>query len=140
MSWFLGDVQQGRDPMIQGGVDDPFGCAYAQLCSAVRREVSEEQFRQTRAEAVSSVLSADSWAGARTGPYEYATGVDEERPDMETLDPDVVSTWKDGEFTWYEHIDDRTIVSDSGQMERWRIDLVREDGEWRVCGFEKRQP
>lgn len=28
MAWFLSDVQQGRDPSIQGGVTDPFGCAY----------------------------------------------------------------------------------------------------------------
>lgn len=138
VSWFLGDVVQGRDPNIQGGVDDPFGCAYAQLCAEIRGRVSEAEFRASRAEAVSSVLSADTWAGARTGPYEYTTGVDEERPDMETIDSEVTATWKDVEFTWYEHIDDRTIVSGSGQTVRWRLDLVREDGSWRVCGFEKR--
>lgn len=85
------------------------------------------------------MLSADTWAGARTGPYEYTPGVDEERPDIETLDTVVASTWKDVEFTWYEHIDDRTIVTGSDVTERWRVDLVREEGAWRVCGFEKRE-
>jgi hypothetical protein len=137
VSWFLGDVVQGRDPTIQGGVDDPFGCAYMQLCAEIRVRISEDEFRASRAEAVSSVLSANTWAGARTG-YRYTTGVDEQRPDLETLDSDVTATWKDVDFTWYEHFDDRTIASGSGVSVRWRLELVREDGSWRVCGFEKR--
>lgn len=49
VSWFLSDVVQGRDPNIRGGVDDPFGCAYAQLCSDLRARVSEAEFRASRA-------------------------------------------------------------------------------------------
>ena len=64
VQYSLGDVQQGRDPRITGGVADPFGSAYAQLCSALKRTTSEAQFRHSRASAISSVLTADSEQGS----------------------------------------------------------------------------
>jgi hypothetical protein len=32
------------------------------------------------------------------------------------------------------------VVSDSGQTERWRVNLMREDGDRRVCDLEKSEP
>ena len=137
VAWFLGDVQQGRQPMIQGGVEDPFGCAYAQLCGDIKSRVGEKDFRTSKGELVSPVLSADTWRGARSPgeEYEYRVGVDEERPDIDTLDPALEATWKDGEFTWFEQFDDDSTVTGSRRTERWRIGLVREMGSWRVCTF-----
>jgi hypothetical protein len=130
--WFLGDVQQGRDPDIQGGVDDPLGCAYDQLCEVQRDAVTEDDFRRSVGEAVSPLLTADSHAG----PSVYVDrGLAEERPDLDTLEPELSATWVEVEATWYEHIDGDTIVSDSGREEHWRVDLVREGGSWRVCEF-----
>ena len=130
--WFLGDVQQGRDPTITGGVDDPFQCAYDSLCTAQRNRISEDEFRRSEGAAVSDLLTADSWAG----PSVYVDrGLAQERPDMDTLDPELDETWVEIEATRYEHIDDRTIVTGSGESEHWRVDLVREDGGWRVCEF-----
>jgi len=130
--WFLGDVQQGRDPTIAGGVDDPFGCAYTQLCQARQDEITEAEFRASKGEVLSSLLTADTHAGS--SPY-VDRGVSEQHPALETLDEDLTRTWVEILATWYDHIDDRTIVSDSEREERWRINLVREDGQWRICNF-----
>ena len=128
--WFLGDVQQGRDSTIEGGVDDPFGCAYAQLCQARRDQMTEAEFRETGGEALSTLLTADSHAG----PSAYVDrGLSAEHPGRASLDPRLAATWVQVEAVRYERIDDRTIVSGSGIEERWRVDLVREDGRWRVC-------
>ena len=130
--WFLGDVQHGRDPTIEGGVDDPFGCAYEQMCAPRRNEVSEAEFRRTEGEAVSELLSADSHAG----PSVYVDrGLSQSHPALESLASEVTESWVEVKATWYEHIADRTIVSGSGREEHWRVDLVREDGAWRVCEF-----
>jgi hypothetical protein len=61
--------------------------------------------------------------------------VDEERPDIDTLDPAVEATWSDVEFTWFEQFDDDSTATGSRRTERWRIGLVREMGSWRVCAF-----
>lgn len=130
--WFLGDVQQGRDPTITGGVDDPFQCAYDQLCNAQRNAVTAEEFRSSEGAATSNLLTTDSHAG----PSAYVDrGLAQERPDEDTLDPALGTTWVEVEATRYEHIDDRTIVTGSGESEHWRVDLVREDGAWRACEF-----
>jgi hypothetical protein len=130
--WFLGDVGQGRDPTITGGVEDPFGCAYDRRCASWRGGVSEDEFRSSGGAVVSRVLTADTHAG----PSVYADrGLAQDRPNDETLDPALSATWIEVSATWYEHIDNRTIVSSSGQTERWRVDLVRENGTCRLCGF-----
>jgi hypothetical protein len=130
--WFLGDVQQGRDPAIMGGVDDPFGCAYASLCDARRREVSEDRFRSTKGAVVSGLLTADTWEGSSV----YVDlGLVDERPDGATLDPGLSATWVEIQATRFEHLDAQTILSGSGVTEKWRVDLVREHGGWRLCHF-----
>ena len=115
-------------------MDDPFACAYAQLCREIRDRVTEAEFRKTRGEAVSEALSADSFSAARSETGAYRVGVDEERPDEETLERDVLSTWNDAELIWNERVDNRETY----RKERWRIDVVREVGAWRVCGFSRR--
>jgi len=126
--YFLGDVQQGRDPAIAGGVDDPFGCAYDQLCQVIRDEVPEQRFRSSRGEAVSSALSATTESGARHGDFEQV-GVDAQYDDMKTLDPTISTAWENVDFSW----------SDAGgpRKETWRLDFVRDRADWRVCGFTK---
>jgi hypothetical protein len=56
------------------------------------------------------------------------------------LDPALAVTWEEVDLVKYTHVDDRTIVNGSDRHEKWRIDLVREHGAWRVCGFEKLSP
>lgn len=125
-------VGQGQDPLITGGADDPFGCAYNLLCDDQQQRVSEEEFRSTFGAAISRLLTADTTAG----PSVYVDrGLDRQHSSSETKDRDVMSTWIDVEATWFEHIDERTIVIGSGVEEHWRVDLVREDGDWQLCEF-----
>lgn len=133
--WFFGDVQQGRNPWTTGGVDDPFGCAYSSLCNSLRRDVSESEFRESQGEAVSQALSADSYSGSRSDTGEYRLGVDVQHDGMDTLDGEISSSWSNADLSWSEHIDDRTIVEGSTRTETWRIDLVSEEGDWKVCDF-----
>jgi hypothetical protein len=129
MITFLGDVQDARDPMIMGGPSDPWQCAYDVLCDRQRDRVSAQQLRDSRGEALSPLLSADTHAG----PSAY---VDRGLRSQHTYPwDDVESTWIEVEAAWYERIDARTVVTDSRREEHWRVDLVRESGDWRVCGF-----
>ncbi|MFV0316164.1 MAG: hypothetical protein ACK5O2_04275 [Microthrixaceae bacterium] len=133
--WLFGDVQQGRNSWISGGGDDPFGCAYSSLCDNLQRDVSESEFRQSKGEAVSEALSADSYSGSRSDSGDYRIGVDVQHDDIETLDSELSATWRNADLSWSERIDERTIVEGSTKTETWRIDLIRQRGEWKVCGF-----
>lgn len=126
--YFLGDVQQASLDQVTGGEDDPLGCAYDQLCRAVRDRVPEELFRATKGVAVSSVLDATSESGARHGDFALV-GVDAQYDDVKTLDPSITTAWGNIDFKWYR--------SGSTRTETWRLDFIREDGSWRVCGFTK---
>jgi hypothetical protein len=130
---FFGDLQQARDPEIQGGVDDPLGCAYHLLCAAQRDRVTESRFRDTRGEAVSPALSADTWAG----PSAYDThGLKEQHTIGQDLDdPGLMSTWTEFEATWFTHAGD--VIRGVDRVEHWRVDFVKEDGNWRVCGLRR---
>jgi len=125
---FLGLVQQGDIPDSVAGdrIDDPYGCAYPMLCEELRSVVSEEEFRATGGEAVSTVLAADTFQG----PSVY-------QPDLdlyETRSSDSSATI-DFVAGYFERIDEVTVVADSETTERWQTALVREDGNWKVCGF-----
>jgi hypothetical protein len=133
ISWFFTDVQQGRDPRIEGGVSDPFGCAYGLLCRAQQDRVSENQFRTSRGEAISDALSADTWAG----PSVYVDRGLAEGPDLDTDDPSVEATWSEAELSWYRYADDGDGTVGLARLEHWRIDLVREAGEWRLCDLHR---
>ena len=129
----FGFIQEGRDPLIQPGVDDPFECAYQLLCAAQRTAVSRDDFRRTRGEAVSPVFSADDVAG----PSVYDDrGLSTERPTGLPDDPQLNSTWIEFEADWYVHVDEHT-VSGLPRVEHWRVDFVREEGQWRLCQFER---
>jgi len=134
VGYFFGSVHEGRNSTTSNPVDDPFACAYRQLCLALRAEVSEAEFRDSRGEALSPLLSSDSYSGARAGADYPEVGLDQQHGDMDTLDPDVSSTWSDANFTW--SVD--TGTTELPRVERWRIDLEREEGAWRVCGFVQR--
>lgn len=136
---FFGDVQQGRNSWISGGVQDPFGCAYRSLCDSFQQQVTESEFRQSEGEAVSKALSADSYSGTRSSSGAYRVGVDVQHDDTDTLEPELSSTWTMADLSWAEHIDERTIVEGSTRTETWRVELLREEGEWRICGFEPPQ-
>lgn len=136
--YFFSDVHEARTATISNPVADPLGCAYRQLCGAMRASVTEDAFRSTRGEALSALLTADSYSGARSDSGRYDVGVDVERPDEDTLDPAVTTTWTDGHFTWDAQPDEHTAGTVEPHTERWRIDLVREGGGWKVCGFTKR--
>jgi hypothetical protein len=128
VAWFMSDVQQGRDPNITGGVGDPFACACDQLCEEIRSRVSEAQFRVSRGEAVSEALTAETWLG----PSAYSDrGLREQYSDMETLDPTIRSASAEATLLW------STMYPESEHREKWRISLVREGENWRVCGFER---
>lgn len=127
---FLGLVQEAGIPDSVAGerLDDPLGCAYLMLCERVRNTVSESEFRQTRGTAVSEVLAADSVQGPSV--YQPDLDLQEVRvsEDLATID---------FEASFFEHIDEVTVVTDSEVIERWQTELVREDGQWKVCGFER---
>jgi hypothetical protein len=139
--YFLGDVQQGRleqevrqgrDVTLTGGVDDPFQCAYDRLCEDQRDDVSEDEFRSTKGAVVSDLLTADSHAG----PSVYVDrGLAQERAESETLDPELKATWVEIEATRSRDPGEPTTISEARDEEQWRVDLVREDGSWRACGF-----
>jgi hypothetical protein len=84
---------------------------------------------------VSDLLTADTHAGRSV----YVDrGLDEEYPDGEP--PPVAETaWTEVEAQWFEHLDERTVSAEPVRVEIWRVDLVREEDEWRVCEF-SRQP
>lgn len=120
------------DDVLQNGLDDPLGCAYEQICEEQRSVITRDEFVRTVGAAVSEMLTADSFAG----PSVYTDrGLDAEHEGQATLDPDLESTWVDVLVTRYERVDERTVVSGSGKDERWRVELVREEGDWRLCGF-----
>lgn len=139
--YFLGDVQQGRleeevrqgrDLTLAGGVDDPFQCAYDRLCQDQRDDVGEDEFRHTEGAVVSDLLTADSHAG----PSVYVDrGLAQERPEDETLDPELKATWVEIEAIRSRDPGEPAAVSEARDEEHWRVDLVREDGSWRACGF-----
>jgi hypothetical protein len=134
--WFVGELQEARDSTIQGGVADPYGCAYGRLCRDVRARVSEAEFRRTSGEAVSRVLSAYTWTGTRDPQNSYNPG-----PTFPDGPTDDTHTWVDGLFGWLDPFS--VPVGTPGRSpvprpdEPWRTYLVREDGEWHICSFEK---
>ena len=142
--YFLGDVRQGRDPSIEGGVEDPFGSAYSQLCGRLKRRVSEAEFRDSKGARVSDALTADTGAVARHGnlegtPHERI-GVDAERESLETLSPSVRSTWVNVDLKWYQHNPDGSVGLDDPREETWRVELVKHGTRWEVCGFTPASP
>jgi hypothetical protein len=93
-----------------------------------------EAFRASRGADVSDALSATSYMGTRHG-NRYIVGVDEQHDSLMTLDQDISTTWTKADLTWA--IRDRNGgYLGNAREETWRIDLVRERGQWRVCGFE----
>lgn len=129
MITFVGDVLSARDPEEWGATSDRWRCVYIALCERERDRVSEQQFCDSRGEAISPVLSASTYRGPT------ACGDRRLRSQHEYPWKDVESTWIGLEAEWYEHIDARTIVTDSRHKKHWRVDLVRESGAWVVCGF-----
>lgn len=140
--YFFGDVQQGHnlDDVAAGtgvpignAVEDPWKAAYFQLCPEIRERVSLEAFRASRGADVSDALSATSYMGTRHGDR-YVVGVDVQHDSLTTLDQDISTTWTKADLTWA--IRDGSAYLGTAREETWRIDLVRERGQWRVCGFE----
>ena len=83
---------------------------------------------------MSSVVTADGEAGARHGDFERV-GVDAQYDDMATLRPTIASAWVNVDFEWYQKTPDGASITDTRRQETWRVELVRESGAWRVCGF-----
>jgi hypothetical protein len=140
---FFGDVQEGHNiddvaagtgVPIRNAVEDPWRAAYFQLCPQIRQQVSLEAFGASRGANVSDALSATSYSGTRHGDR-HIVGVDEQHDDLATLDRDISTTWKKADLTWA--IRDGKRYLGNAREETWRIDLVRERGLWRVCGFER---
>ena len=138
--YFFGAVQEAhcqdeatpiRPCLIVGGADDGWVSVHGQLCPALRDRFSVDDLRRTGGRIVSEALTADGYSGARHGDV-YVTGVDEERPDVETIDPSVTATWVRADLAWSRR-ENGAFVDSTKQA--WRIDLVKERRSWRVCGF-----
>jgi hypothetical protein len=138
INWFLGDVGRGRDPSIQGGepIADPFGSAYQQMCTRLQHRVSEDLFRSSRGAAVSEALTASGASGSRHGDYQLV-GVDAEHDDWDTRSQDIAATWQNVDLRWQPIGAGGLVLVDQTRLETWRVDLVREDGIWKVCELEK---
>jgi hypothetical protein len=44
-----------------------------------------------------------------------------------------MATWEEVELTWFTHLGPNTVQHGSERKERWRVDVVKEAGQWRVC-------
>jgi hypothetical protein len=96
--------------------------AYSRLCAAQRAAVSESEFVRTSGEAVSPIFTRRSWGGQSDK---------EQPPDVKTLDSSVT------EATRVYQVQKPTGPTGLDFVfEEWKITLVREDGKWRLCGFE----
>jgi hypothetical protein len=139
LSTFLSLVQSGANPEIDDPSPDPLGCAYEALCDAARREVSEDVFRETKGAAVSPMLRADTWAGARTGDDDEVVGVDAQYIDGATLDSTISTAWYDVVAGTNTPGPNGGVITGVHSDERWRVHLERgERARWYVCEFERR--
>jgi len=90
-----------------------FESAYGQLCSALREEISFEEFEASRGERFELAKAVGS-------------GSDSEYLDVDTLDKLITSAWS--EMTGFPE----------GEIFTFRFHLVRDGGRWSVCDGEVR--
>jgi hypothetical protein len=96
--------------------------AYARLCAAQQARVPLDEFKRTGGEAVSPALTRRGWSG-QDGT--------QDPPDVETLDSSVTHA------TRVYRVQRKTGPTGLDFVyEEWKISLVREDGKWKLCGFE----
>jgi hypothetical protein len=95
--------------------------AYDRLCAAQRAAVPRSEFERTAGGAVSPIFTRHGWGSV--------DGTEEPR-DFETLNPEVT------EATRVFRVQRSTGPGALDFLyEEWSIDLVREDGGWRLCAF-----
>ena len=95
--------------------------AYERLCGALRAAVPLAEFERTSGEAVSPIFTRRGWIDVDDA---------EAPPDIETLDPEVTKAVRVFRVQRSTGPKARDFL-----FEDWRIDLVREDGGWRLCNF-----
>jgi len=88
--------------------------AYLLLCQAERDRTTADEFATSRPIEMQPFLALTSTVGAAA-----------QYPPMATTNDDVGDAWVEYEGQRW------------GQTETWRVGLVREDGDWRVCTFAK---
>jgi hypothetical protein len=104
-----------------------FDDAYGQLCSDITSRVALADFRATEGSDVSPVLAASTWLGTGRG----------EMPDLQTASQDVTETWNQIEAHWTSEVTVGGSARENTRSELWKVDLRREGGTWKLCGFTK---
>ena len=121
--WFFAAMAESR-------LDD----AYGMLCSDVQQRVSKDEFIRTRGELVSPIISwgenngNPAWGQAEEARYE-------QMPDISTMNADVTRTWLEVNITRYPGPISSGQLVGTHPIELWRIDMIREGSEWKLCGF-----
>lgn len=121
-----GSPESASNAVIDAGVDgldrNDLAHAYERLCATQQAAVSLDEFERTSGAAVSPIFTRRGWDGRDDR---------EDPPDVRTLDAEVMNA------TRVYRVQRKTGPSGLDFMyEDWRIDLVREDGKWRLCAFE----
>lgn len=91
-----------------------YGRAYSLLCPPARARMTADQFAAARPAEIQAFVSLASTVGTRA-----------QFEPLETTKDEVKDAWVEFEG------------QRSGSTETWRLGLVREDGAWKVCTFEK---
>lgn len=96
--------------------------AYERLCAAQQAKASQDEFVRTKGEAVSPIFTRRGW---------NLRDDREDPPDVNTLDSSV------RQATRVLRVQKKTGPTGLDFVyEEWKISLVREDGNWKLCGFE----
>jgi len=110
------------DAATTGLDSDDLPHSYARLCAAQQVKVPQDEFVRTGGEAVSPIFTRRGWSGQDDK---------EDPPDVKTLDTSVTQA------TRVYQVQKKTGPTGLDFVyEEWKISLVREDGKWKLCGFE----
>ena len=101
-----------------------YGAAFQRLCTELRNRTTLDQFSESAGGSISEMFTTHGWSIEA-----------EDRPEIDSLDPEVTSAWRDV------RVQRRRGSTDDPMdfaYELWRLDLIREDGQWKLCGVSRR--
>jgi len=96
--------------------DEDYDAAYRNLCGRLRSQYTAEEFAARG--------GGEFGDAVRRGAFLLEST---QYPDVETQEEDVLGAWTEVEGSF------------EGRMLVWRVDLVKEDGDWHVCDINLRR-